>query len=240
MTAETLNPTVNSIWRLDVDLAATETPDWAQVRATQNFVPGINSTVQDSSDYDAEGWGSDAVTLRKAQPTATLLRKENPTTGAYDPGQEKLRQCSEDLELAHIRWYERKAGGQAWEGYALVQWAPQGGGVEGLQAVNVTLLVQGKPEKIASPTAATSVPVLTTALPSGAAQGDQVTIKGAGFTGTTGAAGVKFGATNATDYVVVDNATIVAVVPAGSAGPANIVVTNGVGASAPLTYTRGA
>lgn len=240
MSVETLNPTVNSIWRLDVDLAATETPEWAQVRATQNFVPGINSTVQDSSDYDAEGWGSDAVTLRKAQPTATLLRKENPSTGTYDPGQEKLRQCSEDLELAHIRWYERKAGGQAWEGYALVQWAPQGGGVEGLQAVNVTLLVQGKPEKIANPTAATTAPVVTSVLPSGAAAGEQVTIKGAGFTGVTGAAGVKFGATNATAYTVVDNSTIVATVPAGSAGPANIVVTNGVGASAPLSYTRGA
>jgi hypothetical protein len=234
-----LNPTVNSIWRLDVDLTP-QTPDWVQVRAMQNFVPGINSTVQDSSDYDAEGWGSDAVTMRKAQPTATLLRKENPTTGAYDPGQEALRQASEDLELVHIRWYERKAGGQAWEGYALVQWAPSGGTVEGLQAVAVTLLVQGKPEKIANPTAASNAPTLSSALPSGAAAGAQVTIKGTNFTGTTGAAGVKFGAANASSYVVVDAATIVAVLPAGAAGSAPVVVTNGVGASAPLAYTRGA
>lgn len=240
MSVETLNPTVNSIWRLDVDLSDTGTPEWAQVRATQNFVPGINSTVQDSSDYDSEGWGSDAVTLRKAQPTATLLRKENPATGAYDPGQEKLRQCSEDLELAHIRWYERKADGQAWDGYALVQWAPQGGGVEGLQSVNVTLLVQGKPEKIANPTVATTAPLVTSVLPSGAAEGEQVTIKGAGFTGTTGAAAVKFGSANAASYVVVDNATIVAVLPAGSAGSAAVVVTNGVGPSAAFPYTRGA
>ncbi|MBD5787108.1 IPT/TIG domain-containing protein [Cellulosimicrobium terreum] len=206
----------------------------------QNFVPGINSTVQDSSDYDSEGWGSDAVTLRKAQPTATFLRKENPTTGAYDPGQERLRQASEDLELVHIRWYERKAGGQAWEGYALVQWAPSGGGVEGLQSVAVTLLVQGRPEKIANPTAPIAAPNLTSALPSGAAAGAQVTIKGTNFNGTTGAGGVKFGGTNATSYTVVDNATIVAVVPAGSAGSAPVIVTNGVGASTPLAYTRGA
>ncbi|MFF2621301.1 phage tail tube protein [Oerskovia jenensis] len=234
-----LNPTVNSIWRLDVDLTP-QAPEFIQVRGMQNFVPGINSTVQDSSDYDAEGWGSDAVTMRKAQPTATLLRKENPTTGAYDPGQEALRQASEDLELVHIRWYERKAGGQAWEGYSLVQWAPSGGSTEGLQAVAVTLLVQGKPAKIANPTAATTAPALTSALPSGAAAGAQVTIKGTNLAGTTGAAGVKFGAANASSYVVVDAATIVAVLPAGSAGSAPVVVTNGVGASAPLPYTRGA
>ncbi|KON72601.1 hypothetical protein M768_13925 [Cellulosimicrobium cellulans F16] len=240
MSVETLNPTVNSIWRLDVDTSATATPSWVQARAMQNFVPGINSTVQDSSDYDSEGWGSDAVTLRKAQPTATFLRKESPTTGAYDPGQEALREAASNLELAHIRWYERKAGGEAWEGYALVQWAPQGGAVEGLQSVNVTLLVQGKPESIANPTVATTVPVVTSVLPSGAAAGTQVTIKGAGFTGVTGAAGVKFGATNATAYTVVDNSTIVATLPAGSAGSANVVVTNGVGASTAFPYTRGA
>ena len=84
-------------------------------------------------------------------------------------------------------------------------------------------------------------PSLTSALPSGAAQGAQVTITGSGFTGVTGAAGVKFGSTNATTYTVVDPSTIVAVVPAGSAGSANIVVTHPTsGASTALPYTRGA
>ena len=68
-----------------------------------------------------------------------------------------------------------------------------------------------------------------------------MTIKGSGFSGVTGAAGVKFGAVNATSYTVVSGSTIVAVVPAGTAGSAPVTVTHPTnGTSAPLTYTRGA
>lgn len=87
---------------------------------------------------------------------------------------------------------------------------------------------------------AVAVPKLVSALPSAAAQGASVTITGRGFTGVTGAASVKFGATNATSYTVNSDAQITAVMPAGSAGAANIVVTNAIGASAALSYTRGA
>lgn len=86
----------------------------------------------------------------------------------------------------------------------------------------------------------TAVPTILSALPTAVAVGGMVSIRGSKFTGTTGAAGVKFGATNATSYVVEDDGLIVAVMPAGSAGPANIVVTNGAGPSAAYSYTRGA
>lgn len=85
-----------------------------------------------------------------------------------------------------------------------------------------------------------AVPYIASADPTAATEGDQVTILGSGFTGVTGAAGVKFGATNATSYVVVGDSTIVAVMPAGSAGAANIVVTSAAGASTAFPYTRGA
>lgn len=80
-------------------------------------------------------------------------------------------------------------------------------------------------------------PNITSALPAAAAEGDQVVITGYAFTGSTV---VKFGATNATEFVVVDDSIVVAVVPAGSAGAANITVTNAVGTSAAFPYTRGA
>ncbi|GAA2577310.1 IPT/TIG domain-containing protein [Microbacterium binotii] len=83
-----------------------------------------------------------------------------------------------------------------------------------------------------------TVPAVTSATPSGAAAAAQVTIKGSGFTGVTGATGVKFGGVNASAYTVVDANTIVAVVPAGSAGSAPIVVTSPVGASSAFAYTR--
>ncbi|MDH2343217.1 IPT/TIG domain-containing protein [Bradyrhizobium sp. SSUT77] len=61
------------------------------------------------------------------------------------------------------------------------------------------------------------------------AGGNSVVITGANFTGTTGAAGVKFGANNATSYVVNSNTQITAVAPAGSVGTVDVTVTtNGV------------
>ncbi|MGX0962453.1 hypothetical protein AB7M63_002902 [Bradyrhizobium japonicum] len=59
------------------------------------------------------------------------------------------------------------------------------------------------------------------------AGGTSVVITGTNFTGTTGAGGVKFGATNATSYTVNSNTQITATAPAGSAGTVDVTVTNG-------------
>jgi hypothetical protein len=56
--------------------------------------------------------------------------------------------------------------------------------------------------------------------------GTSVVITGQGFTGTTGATGVKFGANNATSYTVVNDTTIDAVSPAGAVGTVDVIVTN--------------
>jgi hypothetical protein len=238
MPIEALNPTVNTTWRCDVDVNSDpDNPSWVQVRGLNALQPAVNPTTQDASDYDSPGWGSDAVTQRKWQLTATALRKID-SAGAYDAGQEFLRGAADSLELVRVRWYERQgADGEAYEGDALVQWAPNGGDPTGLNSVAITLLGQGARESIANPTGEATLPALTSASPSGAAQGAQVEIRGAYL---TGASAVKFGATNATSFVVVNSAVIVAVVPAGSAGAANITVVTTAGTSEPLAYTRGA
>lgn len=80
------------------------------------------------------------------------------------------------------------------------------------------------------------VPTLISALPSAAATGDQVVIKGSKLTGTTA---ITFGAASVVEWVVLDDATIVAVMPTGTAGSAAVVVTNATGTSSSLAYTRG-
>lgn len=80
-------------------------------------------------------------------------------------------------------------------------------------------------------------PVITSALPSGAAAGDTVTLAGSNMTGVTA---VTVGGTAATAVVVTGPTGVTFEVPAGSAGSAPIVATNGVGSSAPFPYTRGA
>lgn len=62
--------------------------------------------------------------------------------------------------------------------------------------------------------------------------GTEVTITGTGFTGVTGAAGVKFDGVNATSYVVNSDIQITAISPAHGAGSADVIVTHADGPSA--------
>lgn len=64
------------------------------------------------------------------------------------------------------------------------------------------------------------------------AGGTSVTLTGTGFTGTTGAGGVRFGGTNATSYTVNNDTQITAVSPAHAAGVIDVTVTAPGGTSA--------
>jgi hypothetical protein len=223
-------PTTNKKWRLDVDLSSPDGDNWAQVRGLNNVSPVLNNTIQDATDYDDDIWGSDAVTGRKWQITATALRKEY--AGSYDTAQEYLRTQADALETVHVRWYERGVtGGEAYEGTGIVQWEPQGGDPTGLSQVNVTILGQGARVAISNPDADADVPAVNSLSPAtgAAAGGELITITGSNFTGVTA---VEFGADDAEDYTVVSSTTIVAVAPAHAAGTVQVKVTNGEGASA--------
>jgi len=230
MLPEALRPTVNSKYRVDVNVGTAETPDWVQVRALNSVQPAVANTVQDATDYDSVGWGADAVTLRKWSLALVAMRKQ-ATTG-YDEGQEALREAAEALDLVHIRWYERDViDGEAFEGHALVQWEPQGGTAEGLSTVNVTLLGQGARSAIANPHVSTNAPVVASASPASgpAAGGDLVVLTGSGFTGATA---VTFDGSAAAQFEVVSSTKIAAETPGGVAGAADVVVTTPAGASA--------
>lgn len=84
---------------------------------------------------------------------------------------------------------------------------------------------------------AAAAPTIESVTPSAAAEAELVVIRGTSFTGTTA---VKFGGTDAADYSVVDPTTIVAALPAGSAGSAAVTVTNATGTSSSFAYTRAA
>ena len=83
-------------------------------------------------------------------------------------------------------------------------------------------------------------PVITSLTPAGglAAGGNLVRIAGTNFTGTTGAAGVKIGGTNATGYDVISDGLIEAIAPPHAAGQVDVVVTNAAGASAATAQTK--
>lgn len=83
-----------------------------------------------------------------------------------------------------------------------------------------------------------AAPTVTSVSPTGGplAGGTEVTIVGTGFVGVTD---VDFGGTAADSFTVDSSTSITAVTPAKTAGAANVVVTNGDGASTetvPFTY----
>lgn len=79
--------------------------------------------------------------------------------------------------------------------------------------------------------------VITSALPSGAAEGDTVTLVGTNFAGVTA---VTVGGNPSTAFVVTGPTGITFEVPAGSAGSAPIIASSGAESSPPFAYTRGA
>jgi IPT/TIG domain/Secretion system C-terminal sorting domain len=71
------------------------------------------------------------------------------------------------------------------------------------------------------------LPTLTSFTPTTGPTGTVVTITGSGFLGTSGAANVRFGATNASSYTVVNDNTITATVAAGATGLVRVVTPGG-------------
>jgi hypothetical protein len=226
--------------RFKVDVSADGTT-WIPLKGINDLNPSISPTNQSADDYDSNGWASFEKTMQTWTLVAKALRKT--TAGVFDAGQELVRAAQvqwADAARVYVRWYDRNGAPEAWSGTALVGWVPSKTGVADLDEVTITLSGDGVLTAISNPYAAAAVPVVTAATPSGVAAAGQVQIKGSGFTGTIATTGVKFGATNATSWVVVSDQLIVAVMPTGSAGAANITVTNAAGTSAAFSYTRGA
>ena len=241
--------TTMRMWYLDVDTAGSLTaPNWVPVHGMTEFKPALEPTKQDDSDFDSGGFQSKTKTAEAWSVEAKIARKVTVADGTvYDVGQEFLRVKSfgqmGPANSVHIRYYEMQPNGprvEAYEGWGSVTWSPEGGKMEDLNLVAVTLDGQGKLSLITHPNTGSVIPVITSLTPAtGLAAGNSLCrIAGTNFTGVTGATGVKFGTTNATSYDVVSDGMIEAIVPAHAAGVVDVVVTNAAGASAATALTK--
>jgi hypothetical protein len=151
-----LTSTLARKFRVDVNTGSAASPVWTQVRAITTMAAPVTPTMQDDSDYDSDGWGSQAKTMLAWSLTATISRKIDAITGDYDPGQERIRAAHDQFSaggLVQIRWYDRTGGPEAYSGYAHVGWESQGGDTTALDSVNITLTGQGKRLTITNPAA---------------------------------------------------------------------------------------
>lgn len=228
-------------FRVDVTADLTLAGGWLQLNGIYGLKPDVSPKTIDTSAYDTNGWDSNEVISNGWAVNTDFWRRT--AAGVYDPGQELVRACvgqSGDGARCGVRWYDKNGGPEAKQGVALVKWSRAKDGVADGDAATVVLTGDGVLSTITNPGVAPTVPVLTSALPTAIAVGGIVTILGSAFTGTVVSGGVKFGATAATSWSVVSDNVIVAVMPSGSAGAANVTVTNAVGVSSALSYTRGA
>ncbi|WP_454301097.1 phage tail tube protein [Salana multivorans] len=239
---------------LDVNTGTSEAPVWTTVRRMFNFQPTPTPVTTDAQTYDDEGSQNQSVTAWNWALAFTTQVNRNGTTGEYLPEVEALLARTKPSAKGaaaqiEVRWYHQPdsaAGGvpnpdDAGRGIATVAGQRGNIGPDGsIEIINWTLTGVGAYEEIENPLTADTAPAVTAAAPTGAETGDTITITGTGFTGVTGTSGVTIGGTDATSYTVDSATQISAVVPAGSAGSAPIVVTHPTdGASAPFPYTRG-
>ena len=156
--------TTNRKWYVDIDNSATGVPTWIALAGITELTPGgVEGSLQDDSDFDGEGWGSQVNTLNAWTIEGKLRRgvMAGSTPPVYDPAQEVLRLAGAETGLAnvvHVRWYEMEPDGprvEAYEGYAAVTWSEDGGGVDAISIVSFTLTGRGKRAPIAHPATAT-------------------------------------------------------------------------------------
>jgi hypothetical protein len=226
--------------RFKVDVS-TDGVTWLPLKGIQDLAPVENPTIQSTTDFDTNGFGSKEKTVTEWTLTAKIRHIIN--TGIADPGQELARLTQfqfQDAARLYVRWYDRNSGPEAWSGRAIVSWTPSKTAAADIEEITIKFDGDGTLSAITNPAAAGNpAPVITAAAPSGASVGQMVRITGAYFTGAT-AAQVKFGATAATSIDVISDSVVEAIVPAGTAGAANITVATAAGTSTAFTYTRGA
>lgn len=221
-----------------VDIS-TDNATWLKIPATLDKAPQFNPNKVDGTDSDSGGFTSMVITEQSW--VLTVKYNKLSSSGVPDPVQETIRACQGqfgDPSELYVRWYDTDGGSEAYQGRAIVELQRSKTAVADLGEITVTFTGDGQANSITNPYVASLAPVVLSATPSGAGVGAQVTIKGQGFTGVVPATGVKFGAVTATVTTVLSDSVIIAVMPAGSAGSAAVTVTNPVGVSNSLPYTR--
>lgn len=153
--------TTNRKWYLDVNTGTALLPTWTGVFGCTDLNFPLDNTLEDDSDYDSEGYGSQTKTGSQWSATGTVARKVTAADPeAYDPGQEAIRLAAEENGVdnsLHVRWYEMEPGGprvEAYEGHAAATWSPNGGSPTALSTAGFTLNGQGKRTPITHPDAA--------------------------------------------------------------------------------------
>jgi hypothetical protein len=142
-------------WRLELDMsAAKDGSDWQLVPGVTDFSPSAEPNIEDSSDYDSGGWAGNTKTGQAWEVSTTINRRINDQVKTYHPTHEAIRLASFGFGSAsqvHLRYYDRDGLPEAYEGTAIVTWAPSGGEYTALDQVEITFTGDGPLVPITNP-----------------------------------------------------------------------------------------
>ena len=235
---------------LDVNLGSYAVPSWQPIRRISGWAPTYPSVTADISSYDDRGAPSNEVTARGFATTFTVQGNRSLISGLYLPELEALFAAAKGIGNAavlDIRWYHKPDEGtpnptDAGRALVTVEATRANTGNAEVEVWSVTLTGRGRYQPIANPFAGWDVTEpaiagITTSSGLPAGDGDLITITG---TGLLGATGVTIGGDPSPEVLPVNASTLIAVMPAGDAGPVNVTVTTVGGTSPAFAYTRGA
>ncbi|MEV1079869.1 hypothetical protein AB0I98_16730 [Streptomyces sp. NPDC050211] len=143
-------------WAVDLNMGTEEVPDWQRILGITNLSPSAEPNIEDSSDYEGDGWMGNTKTGQAWELGLTINRKINDTAKTYHPTHEALRLAAYSegsASYVHVRRYDRNGLPEAYEGRALVTWAESGGEYTALDQVEATLTGDGALELIDNPLA---------------------------------------------------------------------------------------
>lgn len=233
---------------LDVNLGTYDNPDWQPFRRISGWAPVFARVTSDVTTYDDQGDTNEDVAGRTFSAALTAQGNRNPVTGKLLRELDRTIRASRakgEEAILDVRFYHKPETGtpdpdDAGRAFVTVEATRQNTGNSESEVYSISLSGKGAYEPIPNPFTgwAATAPVISTVTPDGAATGDLVTINGTGFSGATKV--TIGGGSTSVEFVVMNPATIVAVMPSGSAGDVPVVVTTPGGASAQFTLTRAA
>ncbi len=231
---------------LDINLAGpgARPENWQQVRFTSAIAPAHAAVMADASTYDDEGAQNQAKIGETGSAPFTIQAHRNPD-GSFLPEAQAFINAAKpgtrgSQALVEVRYYDSKGADYAFQGLFSVDLARQTTGNQEIAGWSVTLTSKGPIQVIENPVLSgggtpAAAPIIISASPSGAGEGDQVKITGSGFTGVTA---VTVDGDPVEQYLSVGDNVLVIILPGGDPGDVPIIVTNATGPSQPFEYER--
>ncbi|MFI7563798.1 phage tail tube protein [[Kitasatospora] papulosa] len=141
-------------WRLEINVGTAATPDWKLCPGVTNFEPASEPDIEDSSDYDSDGWAGNEKTGQSWEISVTVNRKTKADAKTYNQVHEAIRLAHFAYGAAnkvHLRYMDRNGLPEAYEGRAVPNWKPSGGERTALDQVEITFTGDGPLLPITNP-----------------------------------------------------------------------------------------